>query len=351
MSQPPAISSEINLKPVRLWLWLLITMVFGMVVVGGATRLTGSGLSITEWAPIMGALPPLTDQAWQEAFNKYREIPQYQILNAGMSLDEFKFIFWWEWSHRQLGRALGVVMGLGLIGFFVSGHLRGKLALKVIGIGALGGLQATIGWIMVASGLKEGMTAVAPIKLMLHLTTAAIIFTLLVSLVTSLNPRQREKPAAGISGGALALLLLLLLQIALGALVAGSKAGYIWNTWPLMDGMLVPPYAALFNVSPWIENFVDNTLLVQFNHRVTAYLAFVYAIFHAWRVIRSMPKSSASKRANVIVGLIFVQMVIGILTLLYVVPLNLALLHQAFAFVVLGMAAAHRAALAKASRE
>lgn len=347
MSQSQSATGEKSFAPVRAWLWVLIAMVFAMVVIGGATRLTGSGLSITEWAPLIGAIPPLTDSAWQDAFSRYREIPQYKLLNAGMSLDEFKFIFWWEWSHRQLGRAIGVVMGLGLIGFFVSGHLRGKLVLKVIGIGALGGLQATIGWIMVASGLKEGMTAVAPIKLMLHLTTAAVIFTLLVSLVTSLNPRQREKPAAGISAGALILLLLVLLQIALGALVAGSKAGYIWNTWPLMDGMLVPPYAALFNVSPWIENFVDNTLLVQFNHRVTAYLAFVYAIFHAWRVARAMPKSSASKRANVIVGLIFVQMVIGILTLLYVVPLNLALLHQAFAFVVLGMATAHRAALVK----
>jgi cytochrome c oxidase assembly protein subunit 15 len=336
-----------SLAAVRLWLWLLTTLVFAMVVVGGATRLTGSGLSITEWSPILGAIPPLTDQAWQDAFSKYQAIPQYKILNSGMSLDEFKFIFWWEWSHRQLGRAIGLVMGFGIIGFLLSGHLRGKLALQIIGIDVLGGLQGTIGWIMVASGLKEGMTAVAPIKLALHLTTAAIIFTLLVSLVTSLNPKPRERAATGTKAGASILLLLVLVQIALGALVAGSKAGFIWNTWPLMDGALFPPADALFNVAPWIENFVDNTLLVQFNHRITAYLVFVYAIFHAWRVSQVMPRSSASKRAYVIIGLIFVQMIIGILTLLYVVPLHLALTHQAFAFIVLGMAAAHRAALGR----
>ena len=336
-----------NLGPVRAWLWLLTALVFAMVVIGGATRLTGSGLSITEWSPIMGAIPPLTDQAWQEAFAKYQAIPQYKILNFSMALDEFKIIFWWEWSHRQLGRTIGLVMGLGVIGFLVSGHLRGTLALKVIGIGALGGLQGTIGWIMVASGLKEGMTAVAPIKLALHLTTAAIIFTLLVSLVTALNPKPREKAASGTKVGALVLLLLVLAQIALGALVAGSKAGFIWNTWPLMDGAFIPSVEALFNVAPWIENFVDNTMLVQFNHRMIAYLVFAFAIVHAWRMARSMPRSSASKRANVIVGLIFVQMAIGILTLLYVVPLHLALTHQAFAFVVLGMAAAHRVALAR----
>ena len=149
---------------VRLWLWVLVGLVFAMVVVGGATRLTGSGLSITEWNPIMGALPPLSESAWLEAFEKYKAIPQYRLVNEGMALSEFKFIFWWEWSHRQLGRAIGMVFGLGFLWGLYSGALRGRLALQIFGIGALGGLQGAIGWIMVASGLEGDMTAVAPVK-------------------------------------------------------------------------------------------------------------------------------------------------------------------------------------------
>jgi cytochrome c oxidase assembly protein subunit 15 len=332
-------------KAVRLWLWALAGLVFAMVVVGGATRLTGSGLSITEWNPIMGAIPPLTDAAWQEAFEKYQAIPQYKLVNAGMALGEFKFIFWWEWSHRQLGRAMGTVFALGFLWFWIRGDVRGRLALKILGIGLLGGLQGAIGWIMVRSGLDEGMTAVAPIKLMLHLTTASVIYTLLVMVATGLGRSKGEQAPTALRREALVLVLLALTQIALGALVAGSKAGLIWNTWPLMDGQFFPRGDLLFSVSPLIENFVDNTALVQFDHRMTAYLLLAVSLYHAWHVARKMPATSAFRRARMNAWLVGMQALIGITTLLYAVPLWLGLLHQAFAFMVLGMVAAHRAAL------
>ena len=332
---------------VRFWLFALAGLVFAMVIVGGATRLTGSGLSITEWNPIMGAVPPLTDAAWQEAFDKYQAIPQYRLLNAGMTLGDFQFIFWWEWSHRQLGRAIGLVMGLGFLWGLVSGALRGRLALKVFGIFVLGGLQGAIGWIMVASGLEGDMTAVAPIKLMLHLTTAAVIYTLIISVATGLGPRHGFRPPAGAVSGTTLLLVLILVQIALGALVAGSKAGFVWNTWPLIDGDLIPSAERLFSGVPLIENFVDNTMLVQFNHRMSAYLVLIVAVLHAAGLRFSMPGSKAARRAVAVAGLTLAQGAIGVMTLLWVVPLWAGLLHQAFAFVVLGMAAAHRAALAR----
>ena len=336
-----------RLRTVRIWLFLMAALVFTMVVVGGATRLTGSGLSITEWNPIMGALPPLTDAAWAEAFEKYKAIPQYRLVNEGMALADFKFIFWWEWSHRQLGRAIGLVFGMGFLWNVVSGALRGRLAIYVLGLGLLGGAQGTIGWIMVASGLKEGMTAVAPIKLMLHLTMAATIYTLLIMVATRMGKPRGEIAPQSVKRAASLVLFLTLLQIALGALVAGSKAGLVWNTWPFLDGHLVPPAEMLFSVSPLIENFVDNTVLVQFNHRMSAYLLLAVALWHGWQVGRLMPHTSANRRASINVWLIVVQAVIGIITLLYAVPLWLGLLHQASAFIVLGMAAAHRAALVR----
>ena len=332
---------------VRLWLWVLVGLVFAMVVVGGATRLTGSGLSITEWNPIMGALPPLSESAWLEAFEKYKAIPQYRLVNEGMALSEFKFIFWWEWSHRQLGRAIGMVFGLGFLWGLYSGALRGRLALQIFGIGALGGLQGAIGWIMVASGLEGDMTAVAPVKLMLHLTTASVIYTLLTMQATSLGSSYHERAPDHVKNFATVVLLLTLVQIALGALVAGSKAGLTWNTWPLIDGHFVPPRALLFSVSPVIENFVDNTALVQFNHRMSAYLLLAVVLYHGWQTARVMPQTRARRRAVSIVYLVSLQAVIGIMTLLYAVPLWLGLLHQAFAFVVLGMVATHRAALSR----
>jgi cytochrome c oxidase assembly protein subunit 15 len=331
-----------SLSAVRTWIYVLAALVIAMVAVGGATRLTGSGLSITEWRPVTGAIPPLTEQAWRVEFEKYRQIPQYELVNKGMTLSEFKFIYAWEWGHRQLGRLIGLVFFLPLIWFWVRGVIKGRLALTLLGIGALGGLQGAVGWIMVASGLEPGMTAVAPIKLALHLTVASIILACLVWVAAGLKPRS--DPARTPSAGALApriFMSLVLLQIVLGGLVAGSKAGFTYNTWPLMDGALVPPASALFVVSPWIENFVDNVALVQFNHRMIAYAIVAFALWHAWAAHRDAAGSRYAARAGALAGLSLAQMVLGIVTLVLVVPLWAGLAHQVFAMVVLAMAAVH----------
>jgi cytochrome c oxidase assembly protein subunit 15 len=339
LAGPPQTTS---LSAIRIWLYLLAALVVAMVAVGGATRLTGSGLSITEWRPVTGAIPPLSEQAWMAEFEKYRKVPQYELVNRGMTLSEFKFIYGWEWGHRQLGRLIGLVFFVPLVWFWTRGALRGRLALALLGIGALGGVQGAIGWIMVASGLEPGMTAVAPIKLALHLTVASIILACLVWVAAGLKPRSDPGHAAG--GGALAaraLVGLVLLQIALGGLVAGSKAGLTYNTWPLMDGALVPPAAALFVVSPWIENFVDNVALVQFNHRIVAYAIVTFAVWHAWAARRTAAGSRFAARATALAGLVLAQMALGIVTLVLVVPLWAGLAHQIFAMVVLAMAVVH----------
>src|SRR4051794_20798558 len=242
---------------VRAWLYVLAALVVAMVAVGGATRLTGSGLSITEWKPVAGAVPPLSEAAWAAAFEKYRQIPQYELLNKGMTLAEFKFIYLWEWSHRQLGRLIGLAFFLPMLWFWLRGTIKGRFALTLLAIGALGGLQGAIGWIMVASGLEPGMTAVAPIKLMLHLVTASAILACLVFVAAGLRQEgggaatKRLEGARSDAGPGLVvprvLVALVFLQIALGGLVAGSKAGFTYNTWPLMDGQLLPPGAALFS--------------------------------------------------------------------------------------------------------
>jgi heme a synthase len=328
-----------HLATVRIWLYALAALVLLMVAVGGATRLTGSGLAITEWKPVTGAVPPLSEQAWAVEFEKYRQIPQYELMNRGMTLSEFKTIYAWEWGHRQLGRLLGLVFFVPLVWFWWRGTIKGRLALGLLGIGALGGLQAAVGWIMVASGLEPGMTAVAPIKLTLHLAIASIILACLLWVATGLG-RSRGAALGGIAAPRV-LLALVLLQIALGGLVAGSKAGLTYNTWPLMDGRLVPSAEALFVVTPWIENFVDNVALVQFNHRLVAYALVGFALWHALSARRAAPGSKAARRAAALAGMTVAQMALGIVTLVLVVPLWAGLAHQVFAMFVLAMAVVH----------
>jgi heme a synthase len=319
---------------VRGWLWFIAALVLAMIVVGGATRLTGSGLSITEWRPLMGAFPPLSEAAWIAEFEKYRAIPQYQLLNRGMSLGDFKFIYWWEWGHRQLGRFVGIAYFIPYLWFMARGILKGRLALWLLVVGALGGFQGAIGWIMVASGLKEGMTAVAPVKLALHLTTACVILACLVWTAQALRPAGAAANAtpAGADFRARVIVGLLLVQIALGALVAGSKSGLTYNTWPLMDGALVPASSALFSVTPWIENFVANPTLVQFNHRMTAYLLLAVAVWHAIATRGGAVHLAAG------IGL---QGAVGIATLLLSVPLWAGLAHQLLAALLLIVAVIH----------
>jgi heme a synthase len=325
---------------VRNWLWFIAFLVLAMILVGGATRLTGSGLSITEWRPFMGAMPPLNEAAWLSEFEKYRAISQYKLLNKGMSLGDFKFIYWWEWGHRQLGRFVGVAYMLPLAYFWLRGVVKGKLALWLLIVGLLGGFQGAIGWIMVASGLKEGMTAVAPIKLALHLTTACVILVCVVWTARALIPRRDvDAPPPALRWRGKALVTLILLQIALGALVAGSKSGLTYNTWPLIDGAFIPAADVLFVVKPWIENFVDNAALVQFNHRMTAYFLLAFAFWNAWTLRKR--GHATGKGAVHIAGGIVIQAITGIVTLLLVVPLWAGLLHQGLAALLLIAAVIH----------
>ncbi|ACL60691.1 COX15/CtaA family protein [Methylobacterium nodulans] len=326
---------------VRRWLFAMAALVIAMVAVGGATRLTGSGLSITEWKPVTGAIPPLSAEAWTEEFAKYRATPQYDILNRGMSLAEFQVIYAWEWGHRFLGRLIGFAFFLPLGWFWWTGRLDRRLGLGLLGLGVLGGLQGAVGWIMVASGLQPGMTAVAPIKLAAHLTLASAIFAGLVWLAAGLDRAPDEPLPRRLRLTALALPLLMLVQIALGGLVAGSKAGLTYNTWPLMDGAFIPPLSGLFAVTPWIENFVDNVALVQLNHRLAAYGLLAVAALHWLDLFRTRPGSRAAKRAGAILGLVTAQAALGITTLLLAVPLWAGLAHQVTAMLVLGMAAVH----------
>lgn len=322
----------------RLWLLVLIALVLVMVTVGGATRLTGSGLSITEWKPITGAIPPLSAADWAKEFELYRASPQYKLQNAGMSLAEFQFIYWWEWGHRQLGRFIGLVMLGGFLAFWAARVIKGRMALLTFGLGLLLALQGTIGWIMVASGLQPGMVAVAPVKLTLHLTFACLFFIGLVVMASHWGAfGERKTGTSGLKAAAWTLVLAVLAQIALGGFVAGSKAGFTYNTWPLMDGALIPPVEHLFKVKPFWENFVDNPTMVQFNHRIGAYLLLALAVWHAV----AARGTGVAKMARMLAAMVLLQGVMGIVTLLLVVPLWAGLAHQAFAMLVLLVAVIH----------
>lgn len=338
-------------RPVRLWLYGLAALVVLMVAIGGATRLTGSGLSITEWRPVTGAVPPLSERGWAEEFGKYRDSSQYRNLNRGMEMDEFRAIYWWEWSHRQLGRLIGLCFALPLAWFWWTRRVSGGFAAKLLGIGALGGLQATIGWIMVASGLEPGMTAVAPVKLALHLLVAAGILALLVAIAaghgTGRAGEETEPP-----GGRLAariFVALVFVQIGLGGLVAGSKAGLTYNTWPLMDGRLAPPAESLFAIRPWFENLVDNPALVQLDHRLAAYLVVACALAQAVWWGRSGGRRGAARTATV-AALALAQAGLGIATLLLAVPLWAGLAHQLLAMALLAAAVVHARRCGEPSR-
>lgn len=339
------------LAAVRTWLYCLAGLVILMVAIGGATRLTGSGLSITEWRPVTGAIPPIGDASWAAEFARYQGSSQYENLTRGLTLSDFKFIYWWEWSHRQLGRLIGLVFFLPLAWFYWIGMVRARLALALLGIGALGGLQATVGWIMVASGLEPGMVAVAPIKLTLHLLIASVILGLIVWVAAGIGREQRRAEPSRVAWFAVALLVLVVVQIALGGLVAGAKAGLTYNTWPLMDGQIVPSAETLFVVRPWFENLVDNPALVQFDHRVTAYLVVALALWGAISARRSGADRPAARRATALAGIALAQMALGITTLLLAVPLWAGLAHQLLAMTLLAMASVHARVTLSASAE
>lgn len=346
MAQQRALTPALDLAThgtgaVRIWLLAVAALVFAMVSLGGATRLTGSGLSITEWQPIMGALPPLSEAAWLEAFEKYKQIPQYELVNRGMTLGAFKLIYWWEWTHRFLGRLIGVAFLVPFLYFLAMGRLSRSLKWKLTGIFALGALQGFIGWYMVSSGLAERIS-VSQYRLALHMTLAVAIFGAVLWVGLSLGQSgsarapvrsRRLQAAAGAIAG------LVLLQVAAGAFVAGLKAGSGWNTWPLMDGALVPQ--GLGALSPWWLNLFENALTVQFNHRLLAYAIAAAVAWHLWSLKRTHADSAVLRSGGILAAAVVVQAAGGIWTLLTHVPIPLALLHQAGAVAVLGIALWH----------
>jgi cytochrome c oxidase assembly protein subunit 15 len=330
----PALTDRIGL---RIWLYGVAALVFAMVVVGGATRLTESGLSITEWQPITGVLPPLSHAAWVAEFDKYKEIPQYRELFSNLDLDGFRYIFFWEWSHRLLGRLIGLAFAVPLVVFWFRGALNAALKLKLVGVLALGGLQGAVGWWMVKSGLVDRVE-VAQQRLAIHLLLASLTFAALVWIAASLAPRAPEKSAPWQRGLALAILAVTFLQIFLGALVAGLRAGRAYNTWPLMDGHFVPSHNVLMALSPVWRNFTDNIALVQFQHRMVAYVLLTLALVQALSTLAFAPASIAARRAVAFAAVVSLQVGLGIITLLLAVPVWAGLLHQAFAMAVLGFA-------------
>jgi cytochrome c oxidase assembly protein subunit 15 len=326
-------------RAIRLWLLAVAALVFIMVLVGGATRLTESGLSIVEWQPVTGTLPPLTENDWQAEFDKYKAIPQYQKLNAGMQLAEFKTIFWWEWAHRLLGRVIGAVFLLPFLWFLWRGWIDKGMQWRLAGIFALGAFQGAVGWWMVASGLTERVS-VSPYRLAFHLTLACLLYVAIVWTAQRLRPRTAAADA-GFGGSAIAIMVLVLVQIYLGALVAGLDAGLAYNTWPLIDGAFVPELPRLLLLSPAWRNFFENVLTVQFDHRMVAYALWLAAVLHALNVWRSQGGEPARNGALLLAVAVTLQACLGILTLLYQAPLGLALAHQAMAIIVLMLATLH----------
>jgi cytochrome c oxidase assembly protein subunit 15 len=321
---------------IRVWLGCVIALIFAMVVVGGATRLTGSGLSITEWKPILGAIPPLSAADWQEAFDKYRQIPQYQLVNKGMSLDEFQFIYWWEWAHRFLGRFIGVAFAIPFLAFAAAGYIRRDLAPSLVALFALGALQGFMGWYMVQSGLVDRVS-VSQYRLAAHLGLAAIIYAAMIWVALAVGQPARAMKRGWVWLSAGGLLVFSFVQIVLGAFVAGMKAGFAYNTWPLMDGALLPD--GLLIMQPWHLNLFENALTVQFNHRIGAYLLLAWALAHAAAIWRF--GHAARFSAALLAGAVTLQAAGGVWTLLAQVPLSLGLVHQAGAFIVLALAVWH----------
>lgn len=337
-------------RAVGLWLVGVAVMIAAMVVVGGLTRLTGSGLSIMEWDPIVGALPPLNDGQWQRVFHLYQHIAQYTREHQGMSLADFKSIFWWEWTHRLLGRLIGVVFFVPFVWFAWRGAISRARIPRMVVLFLLGGLQGFVGWWMVESGFEDRVS-VSQYRLAIHLGVALILFVaILWTAFEYLRPKSANMALANArpaprANWALAFVGLVYVQMLLGSLVAGLHAGLVYNTWPDMDGTFLP--TGVMFLRPWFVNFFENSALVQFDHRMIAYAVAVYA-FALWFWSRHEPRARAS--ASLVLGLTALQIVLGILTLLNQVPTTLAAAHQATAVALLGAALWHAYALRSAVR-
>lgn len=321
-------------KQVATWLLFCAAVVFGMILLGGVTRLTHSGLSMVEWKPLMGVIPPLTEQDWQATFDKYKQFPEYQKVNKGMSLDGFKQIFMYEYLHRVLGRLIGVIFAVPLVYFAMRRRLRPAHTTHFVALFCLGGLQGLLGWYMVKSGLVDN-PRVSQYRLAAHLGVAVAIYAYMLWLAFDLLFARRkgaghERPLGGWS---LVMVALVYLMILSGALVAGTRAGLAYPTWPLMGDSFVPP--GLYSTSPaWLAIFED-VVTIQFNHRMFAYLLVVVLTLFAFRVYRSASEGPGRLAPLLLVAALAVQVVLGISTLLLHVPVWLATAHQGGAVVLL----------------
>ncbi|MEL7212039.1 MAG: heme A synthase [Pseudomonadota bacterium] len=322
---------------IRIWLMVLFALVVVMIAVGGLTRLTDSGLSITEWKPLTGALPPMNAAQWEAEFDLYRAIPEYQLQNRGMSMAEFKVIYWWEWGHRQLGRFIGLVWALPFAFFLLTSRIPTGWTGKLLLLGGLGGLQGAIGWWMVSSGLEEGMLDVASYRLATHLGLAFAILGLIAWYVFQLGRSEadlmqaRRGKEAKLFSMSTGLMHFAFLQVLIGALVAGIDAGRAYPDWPLMAGGFFPPQP--FELQPVWRNFFEDAGLVQFMHRMAGYLLFVFGIV-VWLRGRKSANAGTRFAFNAVFAMLVVQMVIGIVTVIYSAPWQIAIVHQ-FGAVVL----------------
>ena len=345
LSEPRAARAESGHAAVETWLWFVAALVFAMVAVGGATRLTGSGLSITEWKPIMGAIPPLNEADWLVAFEKYKQIPQYKLVNEGMSLSDFKSIFWWEWGHRNLGRLIGLAFFVPFVVFWVRKRIDRAWVPRLVLLFVLGGLQGFVGWWMVASGLTE-RTDVSQYRLVSHLSLALVIYCGLVWTALEIGGwragEMSTDAARRLFPWALGFLALVFGQIMLGGFVAGTDAGMSYNTWPLMDGRIVPE--GYWGFDPWWLSPFEQIQAIQFNHRVGGYAVFAAAIA-VWWWERKSGDARIAWLGGVLLAVTIAQVLIGIATLIAVMPLWLAALHQFGAVLLLTAATAFAFAL------
>lgn len=324
---------------VRVWLITGLVMVFIQILLGGITRLTGSGLSITEWNVILGTLPPMNAGQWEEAFAKYREIDQYKLVNTGMSLSEFKFIFFWEWFHRLWARLMGFVFLLPLLFFWVRGYISSGQVPRYAVLLILGGMAGAMGWIMVASGLQEDMVLVNPVKLMGHLLIACSIFMYLFRLILEDTwPKERKRFDTSARFWITGLLILLILQIAMGGLVAGSKAALNCTTWPLMNGSFIPEGLGI--ALPFKDHVGTNNITLQFVHRMMAYLLFVAGIIFYIRSAKVLAQPLFHFFRHLMLITLITQVVLGIVTVMNskgAVPVSWGVIHQLVAFVLLNI--------------
>ncbi len=317
-------------RPVAIWLFAMCALVALMVIVGGATRLTDSGLSIVEWRPVAGAVPPLSEADWLAEFEKYKTIPEYSEVNWGMSLSAFKKIYWWEWGHRFLGRAISFAFLLPLVFFAATKRIDRALGFKLAGLFALGGAQGLLGWWMVSSGLSERVD-VSQYRLAAHLALAVALFAAMFWIALDLVSVRCERKLA-LAPYALALAGGVYLQMILGAFVAGLRAGRTFNTWPLMDGEFIPE--GYFHGEPGFNDLFETAAASQFNHRLGAYLlagAVLWFFFAARR-------TGLKGRAHILLAAVFLQIALGVWTVLAATPIALGLAHQAGALIVLSAA-------------